>query len=83
MSSEIKIKRGDISWGYFVITYTVLLAVILAIISVLNINWFFKIIFIILTVIFLFWLCFRNDWFRNTIVGFITRLKSKEEVYKK
>ena len=80
---EIRIKRGEKSWSYFILTYTVLLAVILAIISTLDIECVFKIIFIIFVAVILFWLCFWNNWFRNIIVGFMAKLKSKEEVYKK
>lgn len=78
---SMEVKRGEKSWNYFPIIYAILLAVILTIISVLNIQWFLKIILIILSAIILFWLCFFNNWFRNKIVGIMSKSQGKIEKY--
>lgn len=82
MSVELRIKRGEKSWNYFQITYAVLLVVILAIISVLNIQWIFKMILIVCFAVILFRLCFFNNWVRNKIVGTMTKSQEKIEEYK-
>lgn len=79
---EIKIKRGEQSWNYFQITFFIVLTVILAIISFLNIKVLYKIILTILSVIILFRLCFFNNWLRNKIVGLMIKSKEKVEEYK-
>jgi len=80
-SIKLEVKRGEKSWNYFPIMYAILLAVILTIISVLNIQWFYKIILIVLSAIILFWLCFFNNWFRNKTVGLMTKSQEKVEKY--
>ena len=72
------LKRGEISWAYFPIAYTILITISIGLISVLEIQWFCKFILIIITSIILFKLCFYNSWFRNKIVGVFS--KSKEVV---
>lgn len=79
MSIELNLKRGDKSWNYFQIAYGFLLAISLSIIAVLDIKSIYKVILILVLAVFLFWLCFYNDWFRNKIVGIFTKSQEKVE----
>lgn len=77
---EIKIKRGELSWAYFPIAYGLLLTFSIGIISVLDVNWFWKVILIIFSAWVLFRLCFFSAWFRNKIVGVFSKSKDFEEI---
>ena len=80
-SLEGGVKRGEISWAYFTIAYTIILTLIVGIISLLDIiNWILRVGIIIGLAILFFYLCFFNDRFRNKIVGFFS--KSKEHIEK-
>lgn len=78
---EVKIKRGEKSWNYFVISYAILLTLVIAIVSVLEIRWFHKVPLILIGMLFLFRLCFFNNWFRNKIVGIMSKSQEKIEKY--
>lgn len=82
MTLEMKVKRGETSWNYFNIAFGILLAIVLAIISVLNISPPWKALMIIVSAIILFYFCFFNTWFRNKIVGVMNKSKEKIEKYK-
>jgi len=72
----MELKRGEISWAYFPIACSILITISIGLISVLEIQWFYKFILIIIVSFILFKLCFYNNWFRNKIVGIFS--KSKE-----
>ena len=74
-----QIKRGEKSWSYFVITYTVLLTLATGVISAIEVEWLYKIVLILVSAIFLFRLCFFNGWFRNKIVGIMSKSQEKVE----
>jgi hypothetical protein len=75
------IKRGDISWTYFPITYGILLTLSISIIQLFEIiSWCFRIILIIVVSLIFFYLCFFNGRFRNFIVKIFT--SSKEFIEK-
>lgn len=76
---EIQVKRGDKSWNYFVIVCNILLVLVIAIISVLSIEWLYKVVLILISSVFIFWLCFFNAWFRNKIVGIMSKSQEKVE----
>lgn len=71
----MELKRGEISWVYFPIAYNILLTISVGLLSVLEIQWFYKFILIIIASIVLFRLCFFNSWFRNKIVEIFTKSK--------
>jgi hypothetical protein len=77
---EFRLKRGEASWAYFPLAYSILLTISIGIISVLEICYIYKILFIIVDSIALFYLCFFNAWFRNKIVGLFSRSKEMEEI---
>jgi len=79
MSLEVKVKRGEKSWNYFVIAYSALLAIVLTSISIVDISWEYKVLGIIFLALILFYLCFFNDWFRNKIVGIMSKSQEKNE----
>ena len=76
------VQRGEISWLYFPLTYTVLLGIFIGIISILDITPTVKVTLIIISGVFLFWLCFFNDRFRNFTVGVFSRSKQHREKFK-
>lgn len=75
-----KIKRGETSWAYFPLAYSILLTISIGIISVLEICYIYKILLIIIDAVILFRLCFLNGWFRNKIVGLFSKAKEFEEI---
>jgi len=75
------IKRGDISWAYFPIAYTIILTLTVGVISLLEmVHWILRIVIIIGVAGLFFYLCFFNDYFRKKIVDFFD--KSKEHIEK-
>ncbi len=80
-SLEGSVKRGEISWAYFPIAYSIILTLITGVISLLDIiGWILRVGIMIGLAILFFYLCFFNDYFRNKIVGFFS--KSKEHIEK-
>jgi|GEM_PF-6598459 len=75
-----KIKRGEVSWAYFPLAYSILLTISIGIISVLEICYIYKILLIMVDSVVLFKLCFFNGWFRNKIVGLFSKSKKFEEI---
>lgn len=78
MSVEIRVKRGEKSFGWFVIAFTSLLAFGLAIITTLSLGKITVAIILLYTIL-IFWLCFLSDWFRNKIVGWFSKLENRIE----
>jgi c-di-AMP phosphodiesterase-like protein len=84
MSLEMKLKRGEKSWAFFPLAYSILLTISTSIISVLpdfTCSWLVKITLIFFVSIFFYKLCFYNDWFRNKIVGIFSKSQEKIETY--
>jgi len=80
-SLEGGVKRGEISWAYFPIAYTIILTLTIGIISLLEvIGWILRVGIIVGLAILFFYLCFFNNGFRNKIVWFLG--KSKEHIEK-
>ena len=76
-SVEGKIKRGEISWAYFPIAYTILLTISMGIIQIIEIlTWYCRIILILLISSLWFNLCFFNGKFRTFIVGLFSKSKN-------
>ncbi len=79
MSLKLRVKRGEKSWNYFVTSFGILSGLVLAIVALLDIDWQYKVILVIISVVLIFYFCFVNDGSRNKIVGIMTRLQEKEE----
>lgn len=79
MSLNIKVKRGSQSFNYFVITFGILSSLVFAIISVVDIYWQVKVLLITISIAFCFYLSFLNNWFRNKIVGIMSKIQEKVE----
>src|SRR3989344_6260072 len=85
VSLEMRVKRGEKSWGYFILAYSILLAISLGLIAILpdfNYGLLIKSILMVVISVFLFYLCFSNIWFRNKTVGIFSKYQEKEEVSK-
>lgn len=76
---ERKVKRGETSWGYFILAFGILFPFGEGIISFIEVNSFIKASIFLIYGYLLFYFCFSNNWFRNKIVGFFTKLKEKWE----
>ena len=79
----IKVKRGNTSWEYLIISYNILTIFFIAIVSVSIYFNEYRIIIIIVDQIFLVYLCFFSDWFKNKIIGTFSKIKSLEDIHKK
>ena len=75
-------KRGNISWAYFPIAYGIILTIVVGIIQLLEIiNWYWRILLIVVLGVLFFYLCFFNDFFRNKVVWLFSKSKEhKEEI---
>lgn len=77
-----KVKRGKESQQKFIIVYMILVPIVIWMISSsinVDIPKGYKIIIVIVNLIFLFWLTNCSSWFRNKISGFFNKLQSKIE----
>lgn len=77
-----KVKRGDKSNSYFIITYNVLLTLFIGAVSLIPneiIYWYVKIFLIFILALFLYYICFRVDKFRNFVVGIFSDIENYEE----
>jgi len=80
-SLEMKVKRGDVSFGWFLVAYNIILTIFVSVVSIIPcIGFFIKFSLIILGSILLFKFCLFNGWFRNKVVGLFSKAKEMEEV---
>ncbi len=80
---EMKVKRGDVSFGWFLVAYNIILTIFVSVVSIIPCFGFLvKFSLIILGSILLFQFCLFNGWFRNKVVGLFSRAKEWEEVSK-
>lgn len=82
MSLEIKVKRGEESWNYFVLIFGIISALLISVVSLVELYRITKIILVTVVIVLSFYCCFINNWYRNKIVGIMTKLKDKPEKYK-
>lgn len=78
-SLEMKIKRGKDSQNFIYYVFGLLLALTLFLISILSIDWYYKIIILIVVAPILIYLFLFNARFQNKFIG----LKTKIEDWKK
>jgi|SRR5579871_6032491 len=72
-------KRGHISIGYFIWAYALSMAIIFAIITVINLDAIVKVLLIIVTAVLLFRLVFFNSRIRNYLIGTINKIQDFKE----
>ena len=77
---NLEVKRGELSLTHFSLAYTVLLAISIGLIAVIETISLNKIILIVLMSYILYRCCFLKNWYRNKIVGIFS--KSKEHIEK-
>jgi len=79
ISAKVGLKRGDITWTFFPLAYSIILTLITAVISLLeNFSYVWRISMILCLAVLFFYLCFFNDKVRDAIVKFF--IKSKEHI---
>lgn len=76
---KIALTRGYESWSYFAFAYGTTAVVILEIINTTKAAEGYKTILTIADMLILLYLCFYNSWFRNHIVGIVSKSKNKIE----
>ncbi len=67
------VTRGEKSLEYFRCAYAILLSFAFGVIALLDISNLYQILLMLLTVIILYRLCFFNNYFRNKIVGVMSK----------
>jgi len=78
---ELKVKRGELSFGWLLVAYNIMLTIFVGIVSIIPYKSFLaKLVLIILGSIFIFKFCLFNQWFRNKVIGIFSKAKETEEV---
>lgn len=78
---EKKIKRGKESWNFFYLVFGILITIIIFVTDILPINnWGYKLLFFVVFLLILIWICLINAWWQNKLIGLKTFL---EETWKK
>ncbi len=75
----VALTRGHESWSHFAFAYGTTAVVMLEIINTTKAAEGYKTILTIADMAILLYLCFYNSWFRNQIVGIVTKSKNKIE----
>jgi len=78
-SSGGTVKRGKESWSYFYLTYGIASVIMMQIISVSDSLKNYKVVISVVNLGLLLYMCFFNGWFRNKIVGIISKSKEMKE----
>lgn len=73
------VKRGEKGWGYFPLAYGIASVVLLQVINVAEALEGYKTLISLLDLLILTYLVFFNSWFRNAIIGIISRSQQKWE----
>ena len=76
---EVEVKRGAESWGYFQTVYGFLSIIFLEIINTTDAYKGYKTFITIIDLSALLYFCFFSSWFRNKIVGIVTKSKELTE----
>jgi hypothetical protein len=78
----LQVKRGEKSWAFFPLVYNILLTLIVGLIALIDpFSWKLKITLILILALITFFLCFFNGWFRNLIVGLMSRSQELVEIH--
>ena len=73
------VNRSDKSWSYLIVAYNVFSIFLIGTISVSAFFANYRLIIIFFNLIITFYLCFWNNWFRNIVVGFFSKVQGKKE----
>jgi len=79
-NSGVAVTRSEISWQYLSLFYGLASVVLLQLINTTEAFKGYKTLITLVNLSVLFYLCFYNSWFRNKIVGLITKSKQKTEL---
>ena len=75
----VEVKRGTESWNYFHTVYGFLSIIFLEIINTTDAYKGYKTLITIIDLSALLYLCFFSSWFRNIIVGIVSKSKDMTE----
>ncbi|NMC59788.1 MAG: hypothetical protein GYA51_10470 [Candidatus Methanofastidiosa archaeon] len=75
----MRLKRGDKSFHYLLVFFCIAFSIMTTIVSIIEIEWIYKLFLITILASLLMYFCFLNDWARNKIVGIVTKIQNKEE----
>ncbi len=75
-SMERKIKRGTESLGFIYFVFSLLVGIIIFFISIPPIDWIYKIVIFLFSLIILIWSCFFNAWFQKNIIKWKNKLEN-------
>lgn len=79
---QIKVKRGEQSWAYLPLAYSILLTILYGIVPIVPyLSWITQLVILIIGTFVFYRLCFFNDRFRNKIIGVFSRSREVEETY--
>lgn len=77
--TSFKIRRGKESLNYFIVVFNVLATLMIAMISISEMQSIYKIILIFVSIFGSYYLCFKGLHSRNLIVGFFMKVKDHED----
>ncbi|MFZ2193483.1 MAG: hypothetical protein WAV31_04540 [Candidatus Moraniibacteriota bacterium] len=77
--ASFKIRRGKESFDFFIVAFNVLATLLIAVISISDIQSIYKIILIFFSIFGSYYLCFKGPHSRNLIVGFFMKAKEHED----
>ncbi|MBU0579021.1 hypothetical protein KKE34_04535 [Patescibacteria group bacterium] len=80
MNLITKVKRGDKSFSYFGQAFGVLTVILHSAIAVTPLSWLYKVLAILISSGLIFYFCYKNNWGKNKIVGFFSKIQDKVEV---
>lgn len=73
-----KVKRNEISWGYLTAAFGILSLLSYKILALSEFYKGYKVIITLFNEISFLYLCYFNNWLRNWIIGFYSKLKIEE-----
>lgn len=73
-----KVIRGEISWGYLTAAFGILSLLSYKILALSEFYRGYKVIIILFNEISFLYLCYKNNWFRNKLIGLYSRLKTEK-----
>jgi hypothetical protein len=74
---EAGVRRGPESWNYFYMVGGVALAILLAIIPVLDIPWWARVIYLVCAAVFVVGVIISSGWLHNMLIGLKNRYEGK------
>lgn len=75
----VSVRRGEISWSQFPLAYGILSVIVIQVISLSESGKGYKVFITLVDLGVLLYFAFGDDWFRNKIIEFVVKAKTKEE----